>query len=93
MGAQFFRVSGGDSYRLQDLSVPGSMEWVTVGKYSYWDCDYVDPSMEFIRIFRTDVLKERIAYTYISKPAIVALLGFDFDGVIRVRPQCIGSSA
>ena len=55
------------------------MNWVPDGDDSYWNCDYIEPTLEYIRIFYPNALRQKEAYTYISRPYLVLIKGADID--------------
>ena len=76
MGAQFFACNGADTFKLQDLAIPGTRNW-EYDEGWYWNCDAMNPGIEYIRVFDTSVLKEIAAYTYVSENYIISKLGFE----------------
>lgn len=55
---------------INDISVPGSRSWE---EDSYWDCVFMRPGIEYIRIFNTDKLTEKATYVYISENYLVQM--------------------
>ena len=55
---------------LSDLSVPGAKEWD-----DGWDCQYMNPRAEFIRVLDTSSLADVARYTYISEEYIIDNIG------------------
>lgn len=57
---------------LTDIAVPGTRKWDNSDPTDmYWDCAYMVPGLEYIRLFNTTVLSQRAAYTYVSEEYIV----------------------
>ena len=71
VGGQFFACNGGTTFKLNDFKVPGSKEW----DEGEWDCQYMSPGTEFIRVLDTGSLADVARYTYISEEFIIDNIG------------------